>query len=134
MEEFKTLVLGPVSVWYYAAAEFFALCAIMLSLYLHSTKRDPQSSSTPVKFSWLFLVWDNLKRIVVGQITMFIFFRFAIELIGKELNMITAFGIGFFLSLGIDKAIQWLKDRSPILQMNREKMIDTMTTTGNKTD
>lgn len=130
MEEFKQLVLGPASVAYYAAAEFFAILALILSLYLDSRKRDVNSSSTPMKFSWLFLLWDNTKRIVVGQITLFILFRFATELIGRQLNMWIAVGAGFLLSFGLDKIIQWIKNKSSILDMNREKMIDTMTQTG----
>lgn len=130
MEEFKQLVLGPASVAYYAAAEFFAILALILSLYLDSRKRDVNSSSTPMKFSWLFLLWDNTKRIVVGQITLFILFRFATELIGRQLNMWVAVGAGFLLSFGLDKIIQWIKNKSSILDMNREKMIDTMTQTG----
>lgn len=130
MEEFKQLVLGPASVAYYMAAEFFAILALILSLYLDSRKRDVNSSSTPMKFSWLFLLWDNTKRIVVGQITLFILFRFATELIGRQLNMWIAVGAGFLLSFGLDKIIQWIKNKSSILDMNREKMIDTMTQTG----
>lgn len=130
MEEFKQLILGYVSIAYYMAAEFFALLALILSLYLHSKKRDPQAASTPVKFSWLFLIWDNLKRIVVGQIAFFLIFRFATEIIGRELNMWIAVGVGFFLSFGLDKAIQFIKDKSDVFSMNREKMIDKMTTTG----
>jgi hypothetical protein len=133
MEEFKQLVLGDVSIWYYFAAEFFALLALILSLYLHSLKRDPQSATTPVKYSVLFLVWDNLKRILAGQIVLFLLFRFVTELLGRELSMWMAVGIGFFLSLGIDKAIQFLKDKAGLFTMNREKMIDTISTTGNKT-
>jgi hypothetical protein len=132
MQEFKDLILGPVSAAYYAAAEFFAVLAIILSLYLHSRNRDPQSNSTPVKFSWLFLIWDNLKRIVAGQICLYLIFRFASEAIGRALTMWMAVGIGFFISLGLDQFIGWMKEKSSILQMNRGKMIDKMTNTGNK--
>lgn len=133
MEELKQLILGNVSVWYYLAAEFFALLALVLSLYLHSQKRDPESSATPVKYSWLFLIWDNIKRIVAGQIVLFLLFRFITELLGRELSMWMAVGMGFFLSYGVDKAIQFLKDKAGLFTMNREKMIQTMSNTGNKT-
>lgn len=132
MQEFKDLILGGVSVAYYLAAEFFALLAIICSLYLHSKKRDPNAASTPVQFSWLFLLWDNMKRIVVGQIVFFLIFRFTTELLGRQLNMWIAVGVGFFLSFGLDKAIQYIKDRSDILQMNRDKMIEKISQTGPK--
>lgn len=132
MHEFKQLILGNVSVAYYAAAEFFALLALILSLYLHSKKRDTRSAATPVQFSWLFLVWDNLKRIVVGQIALFLIFRFMTELLQRQLNMWIAVGVGFFLSFGLDKAIQMLKDRSTLFDMNRERLIEKISTTGDK--
>lgn len=130
MQEFKQLILGNVSIAYYLAAEFFALLALILSLYLNSKKRDVASSSTPVEFSWLFLIWDNTKRIVVGQITLFLVFRFVTELLGRELNMWIAVGVGFFLSFGLDKAIQIIKERSSLFDMNREKMISKIGNTG----
>lgn len=130
MQEFKQLILGNVSVAYYMAAEFFALLALILSLYLNSKKRDVGSSSTPVQFSWLFLIWDNTKRIVVGQIALFLIFRFITELLQRQLNMWIAVGVGFFLSFGLDKAIQMIKERSSLFDMNREKMIDKISTTG----
>lgn len=130
MQEFKQLILGNVSVAYYLAAEFFALLALILSLYLSSKKRDVASSSTPVQFSWLFLIWDNTKRIVVGQITLFLVFRFMTELLGRELNMWIAVGVGFFLSFGLDKAIEMIKEKSSLFDMNREKMITKISNTG----
>lgn len=130
MQEFKQLILGNVSVAYYMAAEFFALLALILSLYLGSKKRDIASSSTPIEFSWLFLIWDNTKRIVVGQITLFLIFRFMTELLGRQLNMWIAVGVGFFLSFGLDKAIQMIKERSSLFDMNREKMITKISNTG----
>lgn len=130
MQEFKQLLLGNASVAYYMAAELFAVLALILSLYLNSKKRDVASSSTPMQFSWLFLIWDNTKRIVVGQITLFLIFRFVTELLGRQLNMWIAVGVGFFLSFGLDKAIQVIKERSNLFDMNRKKMIDKISNTG----
>lgn len=130
MQEFKQLILGNASVAYYMAAEFFALLALVLSLYLNSRKRDVSSSSTPVAFSWPFLIWDNSKRIVVGQMALFIIFRFTTELLGRQLNMWVAVGVGFFLSFGLDKAIQAIKSKSTFFDMNREKLIDKISNTG----
>lgn len=126
MEEFKKLILGEVSVAYYAAAEFFAILAIILSLYLSSRQRNPMSANTPERFSWPFLVWDNVKRIVVGQILLFLIFRFTTELLGRELNMFWATGIGFFVSLGLDQAIAMLKQKTTLFDVNREKLMSNM--------
>lgn len=123
MEEFKKLVLGELSIPYYLAAFFFSLLAILLSLYLGSRKRNKASTSTPGPYSWLFLVWDNTRRIFVGMILMFLFFRFASAAIGRALSMEVATGIGFFLSMGLDQAIGWFKKKFEVLQMDREKIM-----------
>jgi hypothetical protein len=113
LSELKGYLLGSASLTYYVAAEIFALLALVVSLYLHSQKRDVASPNTPVGFSWKFLLWDNFKRIAVGQIVMFFLFRFTVEILGKQLDMWVASGVGFILSFGIDKAIQFLVTKNP---------------------
>jgi hypothetical protein len=120
MNEFMDLILGEASVAYYAAAEFFALIALVISLLMHSRTRDKSSTSTPENFSWGFLIWDNFKRIVCGQLMAFILFRFSVEILGRELNMYWAFGIGFFLSFGSDKLFTYLKEKFNFLDMPRK--------------
>lgn len=117
MNEFKTYILGELSVPYYMAAFFFSSIAILLSLYMHSRRRDVTSTRTPVKFSWRFLLWDNLQRVSVTVALMFLFFRFSPEIFGKPLSFPVAVGVGFFLSFGLDKAIQWMQERFDILKM-----------------
>jgi hypothetical protein len=119
MNEFKQLILGQISLAYYAAAAFFCGLAILLSLYSHSRTRDKNSRNTPYDFSWRFLLWDNFKRVVTGLILMFLFFRFSPEIFGKPLTMWWAVGIGFFLSFGLDKAIQFIQQKYDILKMPR---------------
>lgn len=121
MKEFKQLVLGDLSIPYYMAAALLCFLAILVSMYAGSKRRDQSSESTPFCFSWWFLIWDNTKRIVVGMIVMFFFFRFASAAIGRALSMEVAVGIGFFLSIGLDQAIGFLKQKFDLLQMNREK-------------
>lgn len=117
MQEFKEYILGELSVPYYLAAFFFSSIAILLSLYMHSRKRDPLSPRTPERFSWGFLIWDNLLRIAATIALMFLFFRFSPDIFGKPLSFPIAVGIGFFLSFGLDKAIQWLQTKFEILKM-----------------
>lgn len=117
MQEFKQYILGELSVPYYLAAFFFSSIAILLSLYMHSRHRDVSSTRTPVAFSWKFLIWDNLLRIAATISLMFLFFRFSPDIFGKPLSFPIAVGIGFFLSFGLDKAIQWLQTKFDILKM-----------------
>lgn len=117
MQEFKSYILGELSVAYYFAAFFFSSIAILLSLYMHSRKRDVASTRTPVKFSWAFLLWDNLLRVLATLALMFLFFRFSPDIFGHPLSFPIAVGVGFFLSFGLDKAIQWLQQKFDILKM-----------------
>ncbi len=113
------IIFGGKGGGYYLAGAFFSFLAIILSIYLHSKKRDPQSPNTPVRFSFLFLMWDNFKRAVAGMILMFIIFR-----IFDCSNVMVMIGVGFFISLGVDKAIQWLMEKTDFmnfLKTNREK-------------
>lgn len=118
-KEFVDLLLGPVSVAQYLAAEVFALIALVIGLWLHSRKRDPKSPNTPEQFSWEFLLWDNTKRIFIGQLLLFLFFRFTTELMGKNLNMYMAVAFGFFVSFGLDRAIVWLQKKTDIFDRDR---------------
>ncbi|HUR65475.1 MAG TPA: hypothetical protein VMZ03_03925 [Chitinophagaceae bacterium] len=133
MKEFRDLVLGNVSIAYYLAAEFFALLALILSLNISAKKRDVNSSTTPVQYSFLFMVWDNTKRIVMGQIVLFLIFRFTTEFLQRQLTMWMAVGIGFLLSFGIDRAIAMIRAKFDFLDMNREKLINKISNTGTGT-
>lgn len=119
MNEAIQIITGGKSGGYYLAGAFFSCLGILLSWYLASRKRDPQSTKTPERFSWLFLIWDNIKKGVVTLILMFVMFRL--------FDLSSAFamiGLGFFLSLGLDKAIEFIMNKTDllnILQRNREK-------------
>jgi hypothetical protein len=119
MNELKQLILGELSIAYYMAAGFFSCLAILLSLYMHSRTRDKNSTATPEKFSWRFLLWDNAKRVFAGMILMFLFFRFSPDLFGRPLSMWLAVGIGFFVSVGVDRAIQFIQSKFPDILKNR---------------
>jgi hypothetical protein len=126
MQEFKHLILGDLSVWYYLAALVFSFLAILLSMWVGSAKRNVESSSTPKKYSWRFLLWDNTKRIVIGLIAIFLMFRFTSSIIGRALSMEVAVAIGFFISLGLDQLIGYIKQKFDFLQMDRTKIMDAL--------
>ena len=104
------IIFGGKPASYYLAGLFFSILAILLSLYHSSKKRDPLSPSTPFRFSWWFLIWDNCKRAGATLIVMFILFR-ALDL-SEVWGMI---GVGFAVSLFLDKLIEWLMKRSEII-------------------
>ena len=126
MQQFRQLVLGDLSLSYYLAALFFSGLAIILSMWAGSAKRNVDSTSTPKKYSFKFLLWDNTKRIVAGLIAMFLVYRFSASIIGHGLSMESAVGVGFFISMGLDQLIGWLKQRFDLLKMDRNKIMQIL--------
>jgi len=103
------IVMGGKPLSYYLAGFIFTFFAVLLSVYLHSKKRDVSSTNTPVQFSFKFLLWDNAKRAIATLITVFMLFR--LFDLSSPFAMV---GVGFFISFGLDKAIQFLMDKTNI--------------------
>lgn len=110
LSETLKIILGDKPISYYLAGFFFACLAVLLSLYLHSKKRDKYSLNTPIDFSWKFLIWDNAKRAAASLIVSFLFFR--LFDLSNEFAMV---GFGFFISLGVDKVIEILISKTDFL-------------------
>jgi hypothetical protein len=118
--EVKDAILGGKSIGFYVAAFFFAGLAILLSLYIHSRKRDVASINTPQRFSWYFLFWDNSKRIFAGITVVFLILRFL-----SPPKMEAALAIGFLVAFGLDKSIELLMERFNFLNFlksDRDKL------------
>lgn len=96
----------------------YALLGMVISLLLHSSNRDQSSTATPYKFSMLFLLLDNWKRILLNLLALFAAVRFYPDLFGNPINPFLSFGIG----LGFDKLLQMLKDKAGFMQVNRDKI------------
>ena len=119
IKEALEIITGGKSTGYYLAGFFFCCVGILLSWYLASRKRDPQSPSTPYRFDWWFLIWDNMKKATVTLLLQFLMFRmFDLS------NVFAMIGVGFFLSMGLDKVIEYLMEKTNLLnflERDREK-------------
>lgn len=114
----KAYIFGNMDFNMFVASLLFALVGVLISLLLHATTRDQNSESTPVKFSFLFMLKDNWKRILLSIILVIVTIRFLKELTGLELNMFFSLCIG----LVYDKLAEYLKSKSDILKVNRTEM------------
>jgi len=94
---------------------FFSAIGVTLSLLLHASNRDQQAPSTPVKFSFWFLIKDNWKRILTSFLLIYIAIRFTPELFGVQITSFWALAIG----LCLDKLAQWIKEKTNILDVKR---------------
>lgn len=100
------IIFGNKPDGYYIAGLFFSVLGILISLYHSSKKRDPQSPNTPVKFSLLFLIWDNFKRGSITLIVMFIVFR-----VWDVSDIILMIGVGIGVALSLDKLIELMMNK-----------------------
>lgn len=105
MENFINNLLGPLSIADYAAGMIFAVLGAIISLRLQANTRDKLSEETPFKFSWGFLLQDNLQRLVTGFVITFVVFRFAPEILQTDFSMFIALMVGF----AFDKLLELIK-------------------------
>ena len=107
---------------------FFATIGVLMALLLDSQKRDQASINTPVKFSFLFLLKDNWKTIVLTFLAILVTLRFASSLFPdqftiNELDMPLTKEKWLFGSLLVgflyNSLLQFLKEKSELLKVKR---------------
>lgn len=104
MEKFIDLLLGTNDIPTYLAALVFAVIGALIMQLIKSKTRDKHSPNTPYNFSWKFLVWDNLREVLLGLMFILLALRFSVEFAGVELTMYYALCVG----LGLQKVAQWI--------------------------
>lgn len=107
MKEFIIGLLGQTSGNDFAHAFIWALVGAVLSLLLNVATRNPTTPNSPVKFSWLHLLGDNVVRIITTLLLIIVCLRFMPDLFGIQLSAFAAFCVGF----GWDKLAQLIKDK-----------------------
>jgi len=73
---FWQYLLGTDNYSLYAAQWVAALIGIFIGLLVHALSRDPTSRTTPYRWSWNFLLSDNVKRALLSILLVFITLRF----------------------------------------------------------
>jgi hypothetical protein len=106
MKTFLDNVLGTQDAGHFAAAFFFAIIGVAISLLIHSTNRDKDSQRTPIKFNVWFLIRDNSTRIILNILLILATLRFYVEIKGEDLSMLGALTVG----LGWDKLSELLRN------------------------
>lgn len=100
----------------------FSFLAVMMSIYAQFKKSGKNSFWTPDKFSWSFAIVNNIWRVVVGVMAMYVTFRLGGTLINpawianEDLQLAFALAVGFLISLGVDNFIIMLQKRNDILK------------------
>ncbi|WEK18172.1 MAG: hypothetical protein P0Y49_15380 [Candidatus Pedobacter colombiensis] len=105
MEKFSHLLLGNTDLPTFFAAMIIALIGTVLSLRIKARKRNKLSKHTPFKFSWRFLLQDNLLKLLASLLPVFIALRFSSEFFGQDMTM----GFAFLIGLGSDTILSRLE-------------------------
>jgi hypothetical protein len=102
LHDIGTDFLGDMSIGRFISTMIFAGIGGTLSLTMYSiATRDKCSPRTPYKWSFLFMIGDNIQRVIGGVTLVFVFVRFAPDLIGLKATPLTGLIIGIsFDNLG----------------------------------
>ena len=113
VNEVITELLGSYKASFYITYLLFLVIGILASLKFSSLSRDKSSPSTPFKFSWKFLVQDNLIRFLGSIAIVFLSIRLGEDLFGyiPTYTGATLMGLGFDQTLGLLQKVQ-LKARN----------------------
>jgi hypothetical protein len=112
---FPQLLLGSYDLTTFFGFLFFALVGVLISLLWQANTRDQNTTDSPVKFKWWFLLKDNWKRIISSILLIYVTIRFFKELTHLDLNMFLSLCIG----LGWDKLSEFIKSKTDILKVER---------------
>lgn len=103
-------ILGTGDITKFIACVFFALVGTVISLLVHASNRNKNSTKTPYKFSFVFLIADNWQRIMLNLLLILVTIRFCKEITGLELNMFVSLLIG----ISYDKIGEYLRNKCVI--------------------
>jgi hypothetical protein len=75
----------------------WALIGAFIMICIQTQSRDPKSLRTPVKFSWIFWLRDNVRRVVFNIVLILVCIRFSQEVLGKPISDFGSLIIGLSL-------------------------------------
>jgi hypothetical protein len=85
----------------------FAMLGLAVNRLISVRKAIKENPQTPSKFSLKYFITDNWTSIVLSLLLLFVGLRFTQELLGVDITMWVAFGIGF----GLDKLTKIIEDK-----------------------
>lgn len=84
MEKFLIELLGNTDVYTYCAWLLLAFIGAFTRMLVLSKMKYKDAEGTPRKFSFWFMIQDNLINLVIGFFITFIFLRFSFETLSLE--------------------------------------------------
>lgn len=117
-------ILGTETYQAFITQFFFAIVGVVISLLMAGANRDVNKTTTS-KFSFIYLLKDSWKRILLNLLIIFVTIRFFKELTGFELSLFFCLVIGF----SYDKLLQIIKKKTEFLDVKIEPKITDVTST-----
>lgn len=126
-----TYILGFIPAVLFFAMLSFATLGIVMSLLIDSQKRDQNSTSTPEKFSYKFLIKDNWKSIAFTILAVILTLRFAPWFFPDQFSQEALNIIGgsekwllgsLFIGLGYNQLLQIWKSKATFLKVERKEI------------
>ena len=129
LTDLRMEIFGEIAIVIYVAYFIYVLFGVLLSSGLVAIKtRDKDSIKTPEKFSIIFLIQDNLVRIVCSLAVVFMIIRFGEHVLHVVPSYIGAIALGFSFDLLII-ILEKIQQKARTVVSN---MVDTVPDTLNK--
>jgi len=109
-------LLGDIEPLFFLWCAFWACIGVIITLLAGTMVRDPESKCSPRKWSFLYLIRDNYKRIIWNAVLIFIAIRFYEDITGWALTHWSALCIG----LSFDTILMIIKQKSSWLDPSKK--------------
>ncbi len=107
LNEYLLELLGTKSIVNWAASFTFIVVGVIVSLRLSAYKRDKDSPNTPYTFNLLFLIRDNISRLIGSVFVAFAIVRFGEHLLGITIGYEYCFVLGLCFDQAYKLLIEW---------------------------
>lgn len=116
LEVYLSELLGNRSVAVWLVCFTFILIGVVVSLIISSRERNKDSPNTPYKFSFKFLVRDNILRILGSVLIAFTIIRFGEDMVGMHIGYFGAFLMGLCFDQLVKIIADWQKKARDIFK------------------
>lgn len=92
--DFWKILLGNGSLGAFLAFTTWALICATISVLVNVVNRDVANTATPVKFSWRFMLADNIPRIIANLLSIPVAIRLSYEYLDSKWMLVLSIVIG----------------------------------------
>lgn len=120
-------LMGKYPASFYITYFIFVMLGIIVSLRIQALNRDKLSDSTPIKFSWRFLLQDNLKQWIGSLVFVFLSIRIGADAWGVVPTYVSAVIMGLSFDYSLSFIGKWIEKIQSKIRENI-KLLNSHTT------